>query len=713
MCMDRKKIEHNFRIVHYRKRAMKIRSITIANFRRLANVNIDIEEDETVFVGPNNSGKTSATAIFRCFLGGKEFKVHDFSASKVDEINAFGNRSTKSDLPAIELDIWFSIDPNNIAFGRAFSLLPRLSDDFDEVGVRMKYEARDPNRILEDYDAAYPENEDSKRARTLSQFLSIDQNLRKYFAVCYYSLDKTSETTTEISLESNEGKSLLEKLVRIDFVDAQRNVDEDEGSRSNRLSAAFAAFYRKNLEQAEAAESAHLVINENNLKLTEHYKEHFAELMGVIKNLGVPSINDRDLKIISSLSPETALLGNTELLYIDSSRNHELPEAYNGLGFKNLIYMAIQISHFHLQWMRTEKDRPLCHLIFIEEPEVHLHAQVQQTFITNISKIISNAALKAGEETLVPQFLMTTHSSHILDAVEFGKVRYFQRCELEGEDRSEVTTLNATKVNSLREFLPEPVSKDSGEITPQEALCFLKRYLKITHCDLFFSDAAILVEGTVEKLLLPKMIEKSAPSLRTHYLSILEVGGAYAHRFSSLLSFLNIPYLVITDLDSVKPDGKHPACRGDAEGALTSNASLKAFFGVSTINELLELKPEQKIDVESDRCVTFQTKIQVVDSNKQHHMTPRTIEEAFAYDNFGLLRGKQLNLGITVSEELEDAYNDIYNRIKSSSFKKTEFALDVLATEENWETPAYIVEGLKWLASRLANDLRHLNPTEK
>ncbi|MDD2468162.1 MAG: AAA family ATPase [Desulfobulbus sp.] len=70
---------------------MKITNIAIRNFRRLEQVTIGFEEDETVFVGPNNSGKTSATAAFRCFLGGKDFRVHDLSVSKIPVIDAFGD----------------------------------------------------------------------------------------------------------------------------------------------------------------------------------------------------------------------------------------------------------------------------------------------------------------------------------------------------------------------------------------------------------------------------------------------------------------------------------------------------------------------------------------------------------------------------------------------------------------------------------------------
>lgn len=680
---------------------MKIKSIVIKNFRRLERARIDLELDETVFVGPNNGGKTSASAIFRCFLGGKDFKVHDFSVSRISGINIFGDGGDVENLPAIELDIWLSIDPNSIEFGRAFFLLPELSVEFDCVGIRLKYKVRDPARMRASYEDDFPVGATGKRERTLAQYLGIDANLKKHYEVVYYSLEGDVDKPIETQLDDKNGKSLLQDLVRVDFVNAQRNVDDDEGSRSSRLSTAFAAFYKKNLDQPKEYESAHQVINENNQRLTEHYERHFSRLMSVIRGLGVPSINDRSLKLVSALSPQEALQGSTDLIYIDSERNHELPESYNGLGFKNLIYMAIQISHYHLHWMKTERNRPLCQLIFVEEPEVHLHAQVQQTFITNIWQIISDAAKEEGEDNFVPQLVISTHSSHILDAVDFAKVRYFERCELEGEDRQIVRTFNASRVHDLRRFQPEPLLVGARTITPDDAQKFLKKYLKMTHCDLFFADAVILVEGTVEKLLLPKMIEKSAPRLREKYLSILEVGGAYSHRFSGLLRFLNIPYLVITDLDSVRLEGKHPACRGDEKNALTSNASLKSFYGVNTVIELLQFKAEQKIDFENDRCVCFQTGVHVIDKDKEKCMTPRTIEESFAYENFDLLRSGDLTLGVDLPDDLLSVYQVIYEHIKSSNFKKTEFALDVLSLETDWQTPLYIAEGLQWLENRL------------
>ena len=694
---------------------MRVSGVAIRNFRRLENVQIDIEDRESIFVGPNNSGKTSATAIFRCFLGGRDFKIHDFSVARMADFDSFASTGDATLLPKISLDLWFTIDPESIAFGRVFTLLPKLSD-FTRVGIRLSYEVSEAKKLLEHYDAAYPLEDDGTRPKALSQYLALDGNLGRHFAICYSSLDEKlqDEMPPEIltsHLDPDEGKRLLKHLIRVEFVDAQRNINDDDSSRSNRLSSAFAAFYRKNLEQAGHAADAHSVIDENNKQLTDHYAREFAPLINLIKHLGVPSINDRELQIISSLSPETALRGNTELLYIDPSRKHELPELYNGLGFKNLIYMAIQPRHFHSQWVMTAENRPLCLMIFIEEPEVHLHAQVQQTFISNIWEVINQSAEAAGEPNLVPQLVVTTHSSHIMEAVDFEKVRYFQRCHTDGETAA-TGIRNASMVRSLRAFQPEVETIDGKLVSPSESLAFLKRYLRLTHCDLFFADAAILVEGAVEKLLMPSMIERAARRLRTVYLTILEVGGAYAHRFEGLLSFLHIPYLVITDLDSVVPTGYPSACRADVVGARTSNASLKKLCGQTTVADLIALTSAEKQHGDKDRCIAFQTDILVADGAANETLRPRTLEEAIVYENFGLLRAGALSIGITLPALLNDAYQAVYDRVRSDNFKKTDFAMDILACTEEWIVPRYIAEGLSWLELRLTPPLAAVQEIE-
>lgn len=685
------------KVVVGKKILMKVKELTIANFRRLEKVNIDCESTETVFVGPNNSGKTSATAIVRNFLGGKDFSIYDFSVGCVEIINHFGRTGDDSDFPRIRLDIWFEVNPDAIEYGRAAALVPNLSDDFEELGVCLSLEVEDFEALRAEFRSAFGDDIEAESGPRLTSFLDDKTVFKRYFKTSFYALERNAAPNL---LTPTVGKKLVDGLLRVDFIDAQRNIDDSDNGRGNQLSKAFSDFYEKNLEQAEAAKEAHSVIEENNEKLSAHYKKQFQPLLDMIGGLGVPSANDRDLRLVSTLSPETALKGNTNLLYIDQAKEHELPEQYNGLGFKNLIYMAIQAKHFHAQWARTAKDRPLCHLIFIEEPEVHIHAQVQQTFIQNIWEVLNASAKSENVQGRVPQLLVTTHSSHVLDAVDFAKVRYFSRCHLADDDPVIEPVLNATEVKSLRKFRPLPTrdDDDNERVSSDEALAFLKRYLRLTHCDLFFSDAAILVEGAVEKLLLPEMMAKSAPELKKVFLSLLEVGGAYAHRFDELVAFLNLPTLIITDLDAGEETGNHKACRADTPNAVTTNAALKHFFNLTKVEELGTLTIHDKCKNSPARCVIFQTEYKTDGIT----LLARTFEEDFVYQNVAKFRAEELSIGIKISAETAVAYQEIYDHIRSSAIKKTDFAMQVLATGTDWNVPSYIDEGLKWLEKTCA-----------
>lgn len=692
---------------------MRLNSISIRNFRRLRDVVIDFEDKETVFVGPNNSGKTSATAAVRSFLGNRDFKIHDFSMSCIFSIDKYAPAQGTS-LPSIELDLWFQVDPGTIAFGRVFDLATSLSADFSEIGMRCIFAVEDAVELWEQYDNAFPKREDGKRGRPLSHFLELEGNLKKYFSLHVSSLEKCQNKLIATPINPKSGKKILNSLLRVDFVDAQRNIDDESATRSNRLSEAFATYYRRNLEQAELAEAAIAVIEENNENLTNHYCQHFKPLMKMIGGLGLLSDNDRTMKVVSTLSSEAALRGNTELFYVDANTNHQLPEAYNGLGFKNLVFMAIQIDHFYRQWLATEENRPLCQMIFIEEPEVHLHAQVQQTFIRQMWDVLT-AGTPKGENR--PQLAITTHSSHILDTVDFSKIRYFRRKLVnEGPQDKE---FQGTTVHSLRQFQPEPIDVEGHVVSSDEALSFLKKYLRLTHCDLFFSDAAILVEGAVEKLLLPRMIDSVAGNLNKKYLTVLEVGGAYGMRFSGLLEFLEIPYLVITDIDSVDPENNRKSCIATEKGAVSSNATLSYFFKETRVQELSAKTFDDCIQVGGMRFISYQKPVQVENKGQLHSFHGRTLEETFVYENLALFQEKGLSIGIDLPNEPTELHHAVWTRIKSSTFKKTEFAMDVLGYEPTpqqdedgnvvpedmasyWKVPTYIAEGLQWLDGRLS-----------
>jgi putative ATP-dependent endonuclease of the OLD family len=701
---------------------MKVSLIALKNFRRLEDVEFTLETDNTIFVGPNNSGKTTVTAAFRLFFKRSDFTISDFNVACARAFDRFGTDPDFPlvDLPKIQLDIWFDIDPKQIEFGRAFALVPNLGAEHDTVGIRMNFEAPDPQAMKSEFKTAFPDG----KGKTLTEYLGVDRNLARHFAVQYYALERGEKGDIAAALiEPEEGRRVLHGLIRLDFIDAQRNMHDEDSARHNRLSSAFAAYYRHNLEKPDENAEATRVIDENNASLNDHYEKHFAKLLKTVAVLGVPSAHDRRLRLVSSLSPQEALQGSTELYYEDAE-SHRLPEAYNGLGFKNLVYMAIQISHYHAQWMATEVNKPLCQLIFIEEPEVHLHAQVQQVFIANIYRIIEETAKDAGERLVLPQLIISTHSSHVVDTVDFEKIRYFCRCPLKFEEGNSEAPLVASKVLNLANF---QASADGAIfLTPEEEkglngegkkalldakaeqsrianLRFLRKYMKLTHCDLFFADAAVFVEGTAEKLLMGQMIAKSAPALLFRYVTVLEVGGAYAHRFVKLMAFLGIPYVVITDIDTVDSADARTACRADTPEANTSNAALKHFFGIKERAKLIKIDSALQIVEDGRGFVTFQRPVKLNLNGAEFTFHGRTLEEQFVYENIDLFRKEKLFVGEMFAKgaDVAEISEETYETVQSKTFKKTEFALGI-ALSEGWLTPTYIADGLRWLEKKLA-----------
>lgn len=261
--------------------------------------------------------------------------------------------------------------------------------------------------------------------------------------------------------------------------------------------------------------------------------------------------------------------------------------------------------------------------------------------------------------------------------------------------------------------------------------------MKLTHCDLFFADAVILVEGNVERLLLPSIIEKSQPSLKSNYLTILEVGGAFAHKFDSLLGLLGLPTLVITDLDSVGPSSQskeenidlagagiedreesRPApgksCPADIPSAVTANITLRDWHPQkSSIKELLELNNAAKEfsiggDGPTTVRVAYQTPTVITKDGIENTVTGRTFEETFAHENLEwVLSEERRDLSLLPArfdrkdESLDKIVAAIHKRVKGSSFKKTDFALNLMLSPDEWQPPSYIVEGLNWLDAKL------------
>lgn len=718
---------------------MHIHTMRIKNFRRLKDVQIDLNSDISIFVGANNSGKTSTAQALQLFTAASRdrFSIHDFNSECWCEIDAFGDQKEGAILPRISIDIWFHVEAADLH--RVIDLLPSLSWEGSLVGLRIEFGASDETALLACFNEARARAKENIRPgqngntdyhpspRTLCEYLADD--LRREFELRYYVLDHARFDASFLEVEGYEpiqitpdkgrgGKEVLNSLLRVDFLNAQRHLsDSAGGSRAEDLSRCLSRFYDRNLEKRGYDYDAMRALADSEAMLNDHLARVFDPTLRRLADLGYPGLTNPRLLIKSALNPATIMSSH------DGARVHyalgepqngvdaqTLPDRYNGLGFKNLIYMVVELLDLHAQWLDIEENRPPLHLVFIEEPEAHLHAQLQQVFIHKVLDILS---IKEEDATqYLSQLVVSTHSPHILYERGFRPIRYFRRHSSSTVQSSEVLNLSAFYASTLNP------TRD-----------FLERYMKLTHCDLFFADAVVLVEGNVERLLIPQMVEKAAPRLKSAYLSIIEIGGAFGYRFRSLIEFLGITALIVTDIDSVigtpapavENECEEPADEVDNEnvegracpvnepGAVTSNQTLIQWLpGKTTISDLLAATTEKRTQLRTEKVsslvrITYQSQVDVTWQDVTKSIAGRTLEEAFALENIKWCQDKKrsdLKLRIPKNEvlSLDELAERLHKRIKSTYFKKTDFALALLAEEPNdWTVPDYIAKGLQWL----------------
>ena len=329
--------------------------------------------------------------------------------------------------------------------------------------------------------------------------------------------------------------STLRALIQSGFINAQRGLDDTTHKDINLLGKVLESLL--SAATSDAADDSDRIIVQNletaiqdiQSEIDGGFNQQLQGILPAFSIFGYPGLNDPGLLTETNLDVQRLLKNHTTVHYAGLN-GINLPESYNGLGVRNLIFMLLKLYEFFKSY-KTESGSPGVHLVFIEEPEVHLHPQMQEVFIAKLGEIAAVFATRFNNGIPWPvQFVVTTHSSHLANKASFESMRYF------------LATPNATFPNT-RSTRIKDLRGDLGG-TPAPTRAFLHQYMTLTQCDLLFADKAILIEGTTERLMLPKMIEKvdaDQPDhlkLSSQYISIVEIGGAYAHLFIGLLEFL-------------------------------------------------------------------------------------------------------------------------------------------------------------------------------
>ena len=250
---------------------------------------------------------------------------------------------------------------------------------------------------------------------------------------------------------------------------------------------------------------------------------------------------------------------------------------------------------------------------------------------------------------------------------------------------------------------------------------FVTRYLKVTHCDLLFADAAVLIEGPAERILAPHFVRyqpEFAP-LNETYITWLEISGSHAHRLRELIEHLGLTTLIITDLDAAGADGKSVAPQKGA-GQKTKNSTLKTWCPAKELlDELLAATEDAKSKTYKDEQfsvrVAYQSPAEVTFKGKQVEALAYTLEDALCYANLPLFEkheGKGLlakfKTAIENSADVAALSDALLAALNDGS--KAEMALDLLELEkpEDLKPPPYIREGFKWLMDQLKQKQKEL-----
>lgn len=668
---------------------MKIINLSISNFRLLDNISIDIENDITLIVGKNNTGKTSLFEIINLFLAGNnKISFHDFSQNSYeifencyqkfkDELFDETNETEKDriekeiirDIPRIILQIKIEYDKVQDSLINISDFISDLDDSKAEAFITFKHEPTDTFNLFKAF---------HNRVNQEIQLIEwLNENITGYYS------------THVFGGENLITDNILNKILKVlcfETIQASRKLDDTKTDKNRSLAIGFSDYYRDvHGDQDTDVEALKISLKNVSTELDGKYEKVLEKILNKLKSFGVEKdINIPEIILKSKFDPESIIKNNIKYFY--KNGNIELPENYNGLGYSNLIFLVLKIVSFIENFKKNKKKQETeILIILLEEPEAHLHPQMQQVFVEQVRETIEKTL---SEDKVQVQLIISTHSSHMIAEAglnvkrSFERIRYFNKFKKDDK--------NIIEVKDFNDFKYKETNKDTFR--------FLKQYLNLNKCDLFFADKVIMVEGITEKILMPLFIKKVARELENEYVSIIEVGGAYTHKFKEFFKFLNTKVLIVTDLDSIDPADNRKACKVSTLNAETSNQTLRQWLPKKKlISELIIANEKSKIDSGIIR-IAYQI------SEESHAYTARSLEEAiincnksfFSYSNhdlnvtdfFVLLKGKDLTI--------EPYY------LSPDSKAKTDFTFDLMTFNEKmaleWKVPKYIKEGLEWLS---------------
>ncbi len=247
----------------------------------------------------------------------------------------------------------------------------------------------------------------------------------------------------------------------------------------------------------------------------------------------------------------------------------------NGLGYNNVIFTAAVLGQL------TREHKATYRALLIEEPEAHLHPQLQVLLLQHLKEQANPINAHKSDninsdelqpESLAVQVIVTSHSPIFASQAPLDSI---------------VSLCGIGKCFSIASLKNNQYKKK------------LERYLDATRAELFFAKKIIMVEGIAEAMLISLFAKTMDIELKEKSVSIVNVQGLNFDAFLSILSEkgIQIPCAVITDSDPSKdnyPTAQEIVISSPTAIALKAKETdlIKVFLSQKTFEYDLALYPE-------------------------------------------------------------------------------------------------------------------------
>ena len=690
---------------------MILKEVLIHNYRKFIETPFNLDDDITLLAGPNNSGKTSVIDLLCIILGNNRalYSVSDIPVTLAkewcDQVYPIFSECFRA---GFEKEKTISeIVKKIFSAEQGEAPVPEILIPPTSVKFRIDYSEDEDIRCFADYIMDFDPEKRSfyfiytfkPTAVTFGQALEKDYDKLKsrYIKIVnpQTEADKVELLKEKIlctfaaSLEENcqftdsffgNGQNIepsdFRKLFNFKNIYAGRPLDDQNTGRTKNLS-------KNMIDLACHDEDWKSMIGELPDKILQPIED--LEIKKVVRKASVDGLSEA----IEEVSKANGGNSGDMILDMDISEDaigtlinqitnakyqlegYVLGEASQGLGYSNMIYILLQLENY-----KRNINPFLVNIFIIEEPEAHMHPQMQNVFAKYLRKYYQQKKI---------QGIITTHSSEIVRATDMKNLRV-----------ARPNGLFDSKIYNFSTFR-ESISTDSVLNN------FYDWFYEIGFSDIVFADRVILYEGDTERLLIRKLATfKDYQTLNQLYIAFIQVGGAYAHKYRNLIEFLGMKTLILTDLDYDKAAVDETSIKSSK----TTNATLNSFYSIThpganpTINDFYKWD-EAKENILFNACayVAFQSK---------DDSFARTLEEAMLAKKYGVkaydkktkkawtkLRTAD-NLEYTIPRDFAEC--SIREIVAHTSNGKTDFMYSVILQNlVEAMLPNYIKEGLAWL----------------